>query len=173
MTKTALLIIDVQNGFLSARTQKVLPRIHQLIDSGDFDLIIATKFFNPPSSPFRKYMGWDKLSTPEETALEEKVALAADVVIEKSTYGAGEKISAELKKAKISKVVLVGVDTEVCVLQNAGQLFDLGYEVRVDFAGCASGGRWVDDTIFAEILGRTIGRKNLIFAPANNTRYGK
>lgn len=154
----ALIIIDVQEGFLSPYTRKALPTIHALAGSGKFPLVIATKFSNPPGSPFRKRMNWERLSTPEETTLDKKVEAAAHIIIPKSSYSAGSHIAAVLREAGLHKALLVGIDTDVCVLQNAAYLFDHGVEVHVDMSGCATGGGPDADAAAFLLLGRTLGR---------------
>lgn len=48
--------------------------------------------------------------------------------------------SAPERAAGIREVLLIGVDTEPCVLATATILFDAGSTVRVSAAGCASTG---------------------------------
>ena len=45
-----LLIVDVQNGFISDKNSKIVPNIEKLVKSLDFDEIIVTKFINKPDS---------------------------------------------------------------------------------------------------------------------------
>ena len=48
-----LLVIDVQNGFQrNQETKDNADKIAELIRSGLFDKIIATKFVNRPESPY-------------------------------------------------------------------------------------------------------------------------
>ncbi|AZA11657.1 isochorismatase family cysteine hydrolase [Corynebacterium gerontici] len=159
---TALLVVDVQAGFISPYTQRALPRIHELIESDAFDLVIATRFHNPEGSPYRKFIKWDRLSTPEEIALDPKVEQSADVVIDKATYMAGDEIAASLKAFGIAKVLVVGIDTDVCVLQNAAYLFDHGFEVSIDLEGCATNGGAEADAAAVRLLERTIGRDHVL-----------
>lgn len=154
----ALVIIDVQQGFLSNYTKKCLPHIHHLIYQKKFHPIIATRFYNPKGSPFRKFIKWTKLSTPEEIALDAIVEKYSDFIIDKSTYGAGAQIAEILLAKNISRVTLVGIDTDVCVLQNAAYLFDHGFEVTVDTQGCATNGGQQADQAAYGLLQRTVGR---------------
>lgn len=154
----ALIIVDVQQGFLNDYTRKCLPRIHQLIQEKSFQLIIATRFYNPEGSPFRKFMKWNKLATPAEIDLDDVVEKAADFIIDKQTYGAGVQIAKILKNNHIKKATLVGIDTDVCVLQNAAYLFDCGFEITVDTKGCATNGGAEADKAAFKLLQRTVGR---------------
>lgn len=161
-TKKALIVIDVQQGFISDYTKKCLEHIYQLLESQDFDTVISTRFFNPENSPFRRFIHWHRLSTDDEIRLDDTVAKHSHYVIDKSTYGAGEQIIAILNQMKIQQVTIVGIDTDVCVLQNAAYLFERGFEVTVDTKGCATNGGLEADKAAHRLLQRTIGRDYVI-----------
>lgn len=158
--KRALIVVDVQAGFLSDYTSRCLPRVHELLASDEFDLVIATRFFNPDGSAFRTRINWDRLSSPEEVQLDRLVEARADIIIDKDTYGCGATLLSALKSHGISGATLVGIDTDVCVLQNAAYLFDHGVNVDVDLAGCATNGGPEADAAAARLMGRTIGYKH-------------
>ncbi len=158
----ALLVVDVQAGFISDYTQKALPRIHELLEDPAYSLVIATRFSNPPGSPFRRFIKWSRLSTPHEIALDPQVARRADIIVDKTTYGAGDEIRAILEDRGISQVTVVGIDTDVCVLQNAAFLFDHGFEVTVDIQGTATNGGSDADRAAIRLLQRTIGRDYVV-----------
>lgn len=160
----ALIAIDVQAGFLTPYTSRALPKIHQLLTSNAFDIIIATRFYNPNNSPFRRFIGWNRLSNEQEIALEPMVANYADIIIDKSTYGAGIEIAQELDKRHINLVTLVGIDTDVCVLQNAAYLFDHGYEVYVDLNACATNGGAKAEQAAVYLMQRTIGYNHTLIS---------
>lgn len=161
----ALIVIDVQAGFISEYTERCLPRIRELVSNKEFSAILATRFSNPIGSQFRRLIGWSRLSTPEDIALEPVVERYADIVVDKTTYGAGEILGEELRKRNISVVTLVGIDTDVCVLQNAASLFDQGFTVYVDVAGCATNGGREADAAAIPLLRRTIGTNQVIYHP--------
>lgn len=160
--KKALIVVDVQAGFLSDYTSRCLPRVYELLESDEFDLIIATRFFNPDGSAFRTRINWDRLSSPEEVQLESRVEKRADIIVDKATYGAGETLVTVLDEHEITHATLVGIDTDVCVLQNAAYLFDHGINVDVDLAGCATNGGPEADAAAALLMGRTIGHKHTL-----------
>ena len=103
-------------------------------------------------------MDWNKLSSPEEIALDPTVQANSHIIIDKTTYATGEAIAKILNDANINKVTLVGIDTDVCVLQNAAYLFDHGFEVTVDTKGCATNGGEDAEQAAYKLLRRTIGR---------------
>lgn len=161
-TKKALIVIDVQQGFISDYTKKCLPHIHALLKDDEFEIVIATRFYNRENSPFRRLINWHRLSSSEEIRLDETVAMHSDYIIDKPTYGAGEQISDILNQHKINKAVIVGIDTDVCVLQNAAYLFDHNFEITVDTRGCATNGGVDADKAAHRLLQRTLGRNFVI-----------
>ena len=62
-----LLVIDVQNGFVSPKTEYVVPRILELIEQFKGELVVATKFLNYQESPYFRFMGWERLTASPET----------------------------------------------------------------------------------------------------------
>lgn len=158
----ALVIIDVQAGFISEYTERCLPRIHELARSGRFETVIATRFSNPEGSPFRRLIGWSRLATDEEVALDPVVEKHADLIIDKVTYGAGAELESALRARGIVEATIVGIDTDVCVLHNAAALFDRGFTVHVDLGGCATNGGPDADAAAVPLLRRTIGGNQVI-----------
>ena len=58
-----LLIIDVQNGFVSAQTEHIVPRLKQLLEEFRNAPVFATKFVNC-GGPFKNYMNnWSRFKT--------------------------------------------------------------------------------------------------------------
>ncbi|MBI9000399.1 isochorismatase family protein [Corynebacterium sp. CCM 8864] len=169
-SETCLVIVDVQAGFISEYTKRCLPWIHELVKDPRFAFKIATRFANAPGSLFRTRIGWNRLSTPEEIALDSVVESNVDAVVDKETYGCAEEIDDLLKARGIGQVLLVGIDTDVCVLQNAAQLFDRGYPVWVDMRGCATGGGYQADNAAVPLLRRTIGGDQVIGCTVDGAR---
>ena len=132
---TALLITDVQKGFMNDHTIH-LPKAASELQSR-YPLVIATRFFNREGSSFRTLMGWTRFDHgSEETELaftpEERTA-----VLEKPCYGAaGTGYYAMLQQRKIKTIHIIGCDTNMCVLQSAVELFETGHYRPVVLAPC-------------------------------------
>ena len=56
--KNVLVVIDLQEGFINDKTVKVANNIRDLLDSGKYYAVIATKFTNMPGSSFDSFLGW-------------------------------------------------------------------------------------------------------------------
>ena len=60
------------------------------------------------------------------------------VVLDKTVYQNADAIARQLDAIGVGEVNLFGIDTDICVLQNAARLFDLGYRVNVLYDLCAT-----------------------------------
>lgn len=72
----ALVLIDIQSGFVNQHTSPALPyierRVEQAVASGEYDRITATQFINPDRSwevshynPFRDLLDWHEMSAED------------------------------------------------------------------------------------------------------------
>jgi len=135
--KRALIVIDVQKGFINKLTNKIPSKIKNFIkkNKANYDLIIFTKFINHPKSNFVKSLNWKRFMAKKETDIAEQLKefTSNKNVFIKSTYGSfvNNKLLNLLKKHKIKQVELTGIDTENCVLTFAREAFDRGFSVVV------------------------------------------
>ena len=158
-----LLVIDVQNGFVSPKTEYVVPRILELIEQFKGELVVATKFLNYQESPYFRFMGWERLTSSPETDLIPEVENKASLVIEKAIYSACKDKFCNLLSAKdIDEVYLVGIDTDCCVLKTATDLFERGIRPIVLEHYCASNGGEESHNAAIRVMERTIGRNQII-----------
>ncbi|WP_257158866.1 cysteine hydrolase [Corynebacterium cystitidis] len=170
---TVLLCVDVQNGFISDYTKKALPRIHSLVRREDFAVKIASQFINGEGSSFRTLIRWDRLSPASfDIQIDPVVKSNVDLIFPKFTYGHAAEVLSVMRSRNVNDILLVGIDTDVCVLQNAGQLFDLGARVYVDLDGCASNGGPEADHAAGRLMERTIGRDQ-VFGTGRPLQLGK
>src|SRR6266540_2890846 len=72
----ALVVIDIQNGFLANDSAHVVPAIVDLVrrwqNAGGYT--IFTRYFNYPNSPFEPLIGWCGLHQPPDTDLVDDLA---------------------------------------------------------------------------------------------------
>ena len=149
--------VDVQRGFVNQHTSHVLPQIQKLVESNAFDQIIATQYVNALDSPERR-LGWNKLSTPQEQRIDPVLARHCDTVIRKTTYGTRGELARILDHHREDEITIAGIDTDVCVTAVATELFDAGFNVRVDPAACASNGGTRSHDSGIAVLRRSLGR---------------
>lgn len=160
----ALVLVDVQNGFIGESTKHIPSLIGSFIRqrSKDFACIVATRFLNYPNSPYIRLIGWSDLMKPPRTDLIDEVRDVPDIVLDKHTYCNAEDIAVQLRKRGVTIVYLAGVDTDVCVLQNAAGLFDRGFEVYVLYDLCATNAGSAVHNAMLTPLCRTIGGRQVI-----------
>ena len=164
---SALLIVDVQNGFINSHTAHIVQRVEQLLDK--YEHIFCAKFFNPQDSFYRTLLHWHEIergTSDYEFAFE--VPQNA-LVIEKSAYSCVSKSFMQLLKRKgIKQIDLCGLDTEICVTKSAVDLIEGGFVPRVLTHYCASSGGKQYHQWGVEILKRFIGEDQLIFGKLQN-----
>ncbi len=160
--REALLLIDLQNGFVSDKTEHVVPRIEQLL-ALPFDSIIATKFVNQEGSPYDRLMGWRGMMSSPDTDLLPIAEEKADYILEKNLYTAVDsRLLALLEQESIDLVCIAGIDTDCCVLKNAEDLFEKGIDCRVLLDYTASNGGPESERAAAKVLSRSVGERCLV-----------
>ncbi|WJV51768.1 isochorismatase family cysteine hydrolase [Streptomyces flavofungini] len=144
--RTALIVIDVQNGFVNKHSRSVVPAIAHLVkrwQETDAPVVFA-RFHNEPGSPYERITGWTNLRTAEEQALVaelEPYAGAAAAVIDKGQSSVFTTEGARMiRDAGWSDLVLCGIDTDSCVYDSAVAAYQAGYRPWIVTDACASTG---------------------------------
>ncbi|NIY75862.1 cysteine hydrolase [Thalassospira sp. HF15] len=161
MSNPALLVVDVQNGFVNDDTKHIVPDVQDLI--GQYDNLYATRFINAgEESPYVRFMGWTRfLPGSDDIQLAVKVPENC-VVIDKYVYTCvDESFLRSLKERGIDEVHICGIDTDICVTKCAVDLFEHGIRPVVLSRYCAShGGQELHDAAL-KILKRYIGKDQI------------
>lgn len=160
---SCLLLIDVQNGFVSDATRHVLPRMESLLRGHRFDHVVASRFVNAEGSPYRRVMGREKLSAPPETDLVPFVEEAAERVFVKNVYTMvnGEFLD-YLEENGVDIVYVCGIDTDCCVLKTSVDLFERDIDVRVLEHYSASNGGPESHGAALRVLGRLVSENCIV-----------
>ena len=133
--KKALVIIDLQKGFINRLTQDLPKKVNKFIKSNGkkYDLLIFTQYINHSESNFVKQFNYKRFVKKNENGLASDIKefVRKDNLFIKDTYGSfvNNKVLKVFKKYKIKEVHLAGIDTENCVLTFARDAFDRGYKV--------------------------------------------
>jgi nicotinamidase/pyrazinamidase len=152
--KRALLIIDFQNDFVPGGAlpvpegDAIAPRVAELLDSGEFDLVVATRDWHPANhNSFAAQGGpWPPHCVQGSEGAELHPSLdraRVDFVInagyrpELEGYSGFEETELErvLRDNGIDSVTVVGLATDYCVRATALDALRRGFEVVVDRAG--------------------------------------
>jgi nicotinamidase/pyrazinamidase len=149
----ALLIIDFQNDFTSGGAlavpdgDAIAGRLGELIDSGEFELVVATRDWHPPDHASFKEQGgpWPPHCVQNTHGAELNAALdrdRIDVVVDAGYerdlegYSGFERTGLEetLRARGIDAVTVVGLATDYCVKETAADALREGFEVSIDRA---------------------------------------
>ena len=131
--KRALILVDLQEGFLKDNNRWIIPNVQKVIQEGKYNLIVEAVFHADPGSLWEKQVNWTFPLRP--TVPEIKKLLDNNVVlVTKTTKSAfkGDKDPISIFKDKgIEEVHIVGLDANDCVFATAQESFDLGFYTYV------------------------------------------
>lgn len=173
---TALIVVDVQQGFVNRHSRGALPAIVRLVEGwrAAGAPVVMTRFHNEPGSPYETITGWTKLRTDEEQALVDELAPYADTaaaVIDKAQSSVFTPEGARLiRDAGWSDLVLCGIDTDACVYDSAVDAYQGGYRPWIVTDACAStGGPKYHDAALL-LAARNLGDDQLVTSATILTR---
>ncbi len=144
MSKTALIILDLQNCSITDKTKSLPQKIKKHIESQKYDFILFSKFINLEDSNFVKKLGWNKCKkSPEIDIVPELSEISLkNHIFEKNTYSIfkSKEFVDFLSQNKISKSYFCGLDLDACILASAFEAFDLGldFEILYDLSGSSA-----------------------------------
>ncbi len=159
-----LLVVDVQHCFLNAFTSHVPGRVRRLIEQQGHDHIWFTRFINIEDGPYREFLGWHGGSEPPDTDFAPELAPWATpdrVFTKPGLTGLPEELATRLEQLAPERVLLVGIDTDMCVLKIAMDVFDLGIRPVVLVDCCASTAGLQAHLAGLAVLARNIGADQL------------
>jgi nicotinamidase-related amidase len=154
-----LLVVDVQKGFVNKFTEQVPRRVRRLIESGRWEPLLFTRFVNTPNSPYQRLLDWHDCEGPPETDLADEVAAHAErgrVFVKEGLTGLTAEMRDFLMERRFESITVVGIDTDMCVMKIALDLFDLGIQpiVLADCCGSTLGA-------YAHLAGLAILSRNI------------
>jgi len=168
--KTALVVIDVQNGFANECSRHIIPAVVNLVErwqqaGGD---TIFTRYLNYPGSPYERLLHWSRLQMSPETDIVDELVPYLDkarVVIDKPIYTLFTDEGVQVvREGEWTDLVFCGIATESCVLKSAVDAFELGYTPWVVRDASASHDGRASHEAGLLVTGRFIGYGQLIDA---------
>jgi nicotinamidase/pyrazinamidase len=151
---SALLIIDFQNDFTEGGAlavpdgDAIAGRVNELIDSGEFDLVVATRDWHPPDhgsfveqgGPWPPHCVQNSHGAELHPSLDRaKVDVVVDAGYEPQLEGYSgfeeTELADVLRKHDIDEVTVVGLATDYCVRHTAADALEEGFRVTVDRGG--------------------------------------
>ncbi len=162
--KSILLVVDVQNAFLNDFTRHLPPRIETLAVQQQFAAVLFTRFLNTEGSPYRVILDWHGCAESPDSDLAGillPLANHQNVYDKLGKTGLPGKLIERLRVEAPDEVVTVGIDTDMCVLKIAMDVFDLGIRPVVLVDCCASTAGLQAHLAGLAVLARNIGADQL------------
>lgn len=160
----SIIIVDVQNGFINPDTEHIPARIRTLLDNVTFDHRIFTKFINLPGSQFENLIHWSRLQSPPETDIVPILAGQETTIIKKNYYSCTTTdFHNYINQYDLSEFYICGIDTDVCVMKAAVDLFEEDLRPIVLIDCCASHGGYEFHEFAGQSLRRLIGNDQLVY----------
>lgn len=132
LTTSVLVVIDMQNGFVSSKSAPVVPHVVDLVNRWEQagGATLFTRFINYPNSPYERLINWSRMRTSPEIDLVDAIAPAAEravTVVDKPIYSLfTDEGAAVVAEHGWTDLVLCGIATESCVLKTACDAFERG-----------------------------------------------
>lgn len=165
--KNALLVIDVQEYFISDSAKDIPGKIKDFIESHNFDFIFFFKFVNDTNSNWVKILKWSKMLKDEETEIDSELEpfLKEDnVFIKKTAFSvfSVDNFRKALKENKIKDLFICGLDTDACVYVSALEAFARGFDVKVVEDLCAASHGKEYHLTAIKLLEHNIGKSTVV-----------
>jgi nicotinamidase-related amidase len=132
LATSVLVVIDMQNGFVSSKSAPVVPHVVSLVDRWERagGATLFTRFVNHPNSLYERLINWSRMQTSPEIDLVDAIAPAAQRavrVLDKSIYSIfTDEGAALVEEHGWTDLVVCGIATESCVLKTACDAFERG-----------------------------------------------
>ncbi|GAA6198753.1 cysteine hydrolase [Pseudophaeobacter arcticus] len=153
----ALLIVDVQNGFVCPDTSHIPALVEKL--QYDYETVIATQFYNQEGSFFRTLINWEHLQADtDEFDLAFKLREDGLRVVKPIYTCVDRRLLDYLTRRAVKRVDICGIDTDICVTKCAVDLFENGIVPVVLKSFCGSTAGEGAHKHALQTLGRFIGR---------------
>ncbi|MGC5398931.1 isochorismatase family cysteine hydrolase [Streptomyces sp. DT20] len=140
----ALVVIDMQNGFVNHHSRHAVPAVSDLVAQWTAvgRPVIFTRYFNYPGSSYERFFKWHRLQESPETDIVPELAEAAAHayrIIDKTGYTLFTPEATELiRQEGWADLVFCGIATESCVLKSAADAFERGHAPWIVTDACAT-----------------------------------
>jgi nicotinamidase-related amidase len=166
--KPVLVVVDVQNGFITEHSKPVVPVIVDLVRRwqaarGD---VVFSRYLNYAGSPFERLIGWTKMADSPETDFVGELAPYVGPhtpVVDKHIYTLFTPEGTHLVDQRgWTDLYLCGIDTDSCVLKTAVDAFERDLTPWILKDACASHAGPEAHAAGLFIAGRFIGTNQII-----------
>ncbi|GLY52071.1 isochorismatase family cysteine hydrolase [Lentzea sp. NBRC 102530] len=170
LAKSVLVVVDVQNGFVSSKSAPIVPRVTDVVRRWEElgGATLFTRFVNYPGSPYERLIHWSRMQEPPEIDIVGDLIEAsrrAVMVLEKPIYSLfTDEGTAVVAQHGWTDIVIVGIATESCVLKTACDAFERGLTPWVITDAVYSHAGQGPHEAGLLVTGRFIGRRQLVDA---------
>ena len=165
----AIIVVDVQNGFVSPASVHIPDRIKALLEQKSFEHRVFSRFSNPCGSQYEKLLSWTQCRSSPETDIVSTLSSYPTLVIDKHIYSCVSQEFLDFARANdLSEFYVCGVDTDICVLKTCVDLFEHGYRPILLSDCCMSHAGTSQHQAALEILPRFIGHRQIILDTAQH-----
>lgn len=167
LSSSALIVVDMQNGFVRSRSQHVVPAIVQLLEEwkkvgGD---VVFTRYLNYENSPYERLIGWKRRrEVPEAELIPELAPYVSriDHARQDDLQPVHRRGCGARRRARLDRPCDLRIATESCVCKIAVDAFERDLTPWVVTDACAShAGQEAHDAGLL-VTSRFIGHKQLI-----------
>ena len=110
ITKSILLIVDLQRGFITPKTKKVIDVIENAINTLDFEVCVYSRFYNNEETSFSRILNWERFQSVEEQEIVLPI-VDGNKIVSKDTYSAVTRdLKRIIEECKIERAYLCGID---------------------------------------------------------------
>jgi len=129
--RPVLVVVDVQNGFITEDSAPVVPVIVELVRrwQGLGGEVVFTRYLNYAGSPYERLIGWTEMTHAPDTDLVPELAshVGHSPVVDKRIYSLFTPEGTQLvDEHRWTDLYICGIDTDSCVLKTAVDAFERG-----------------------------------------------
>ena len=164
MADRALIIVDLQRGFMNGQTAHIRAPIERF--QHEFARVVATRYYRRPDSMMVKLLDIDGFERDSRDAQFAFTPRSDALVVDKSDYSCvTPELADQLRAWSVEETYVCGVDTDQCVLMVAGDLLqnDILPVVCENLTASAAGREYHEAGLF--LLRRLIGREQVRRVP--------
>lgn len=164
--KSALIIIDMQKGFINDNTKDLPAKIVDFVNKNrdKFEVIISTAYINHKNTACYIFENWTEcMSGSEEVEILDEIKNITDIFIEKDVYSCYSlNLELLLRDKGIEKLYFCGVNTGCCVLHSVFDFYNLLYDSSVISDLCASTSGKLSHQAAIQVLSECITKQRII-----------
>lgn len=172
MSKTALVIIDLQKAFMNEYTKDLPRKIRKFMktEDCDFDYIITTRYLNHENTACYQFENWKECMYDDPNSeLVDEIKELNLLNVDKDKYSCyNTDFKNLIHGLDIKDIYLCGVNTGCCVLHSAFDMYDDLLSVYVYQDLCASTSGPESHAAAIKILEECITKQRVVFADPDN-----